>query len=369
MSDRTNQHFVPKFYFRNFSVDNCTIGALLTSDGRTFLRAPLKGQCAKKNFYGSKELESLFSQAESCHQEGIIAALDTANNAQSENLSAKKIHYLLQAVLFQRSRTALEAEKSKSAHEKMATTWFKHWLRHRREEPADEIIEHIEAGRFQLTENRTYRVNLSIATAMQNCLAITDLNLCLLRNRTDYPFIFSDAPVVFYNSYCRKVRNRGVLGLQCPGLQIFFPLDSWTLALLIDGEKYRGPHQEFLQHDLYERSDVSQINALQLHHSLNAVYFGHSEHAEYVHALWHTHKPLIKPIRYRYIVRPDLWIDGAPPEGELHQMMQPQIEHELSLSFISCDPVSEQDYVYAPRSPQILEELKQREREWNEENS
>lgn len=52
------------------------------------------------------------------------------------------------------------------------------------------------------------------------------------------PFIFGDAPVVFYNSYYRNVTARGVLGLQSPGLQIFFPLDSTTLLLLMDDKVY-----------------------------------------------------------------------------------------------------------------------------------
>jgi len=335
-------------------------------DGRTILRAPIKGQCAKKNFYGSKELESLFSQIESRHSEGIYAALDVANNLESEDLSAKEIADFLGAVMFQRSRTALEIAKSKSAHEKMALQMFRHHIKCSKNiDRAVEMISHIDAGNVTLTENPATTVCRSICTAFDLILGITDLNLCLLRNRTDYPFIFSDAPVVFYNSYCGNVRNRGVLGLQCPGLQIFFPLDSWTLALLIDSEKYDGPFRGFLQHDLYNRSDVSQINALQLHHSLNAVYFGNPQHEQYVFELWNAHRHSIRSIRDQYVIGPDLWVDGKPPEGELHQIFEPQINFDMSLSFIECNPISQQDYVYSPRSPEIREELMQRETQRN----
>jgi hypothetical protein len=61
MADRSSQHFVPQFYFRQFSSDRKRIGALLKRDGHVIPNASIKGQCAKANFYGSKKLESLFS--------------------------------------------------------------------------------------------------------------------------------------------------------------------------------------------------------------------------------------------------------------------------------------------------------------------
>ena len=62
MADRKNQHFVPQYYFRFFSENARHISAILKKDGRFIENAPIKGQCATDNFYGSKELESIFSQ-------------------------------------------------------------------------------------------------------------------------------------------------------------------------------------------------------------------------------------------------------------------------------------------------------------------
>jgi len=361
VTDRSNQHFVPQFYFRHFSADGSSIGTLLTRDGRTILRAPIKGQCARRNFYGSKELEALFSEMEGRHCTGIRAALDVANNAVSPDFTSEELFQFFQAIMFQRGRTALEIEKSAPAMEKMMLELFKHHLQHEKTvENIDEIIRHIDAGHVTIAERPCATVARSLNIALESTLGITDLHLLLIRNRTDYPFIFSDAPVVFYNSYCRNVRNRGVLGVQCPGLQIFFPLDPWTLALLFDGDRYTGPYRGFIHFDLLSRSDVSQINALQLHHSLNAVYFGHPAHEEYVHDLWNAHRPTLRPIRDNFVVGADFWIDGKPPEGELLQLFEPQIDYDLKLSFMSCEPIAQADYVYAPRSPELREELRQR---------
>lgn len=362
MTDRTNQHFVPQFYFRHFSTDGKTIGALLTRDGRTIPRAPIKGQCARKNFYGSKELESIFSQLEATHCLGIRAAIDVANNASSPDFSPEELFQLFQAVMFQRGRTALEIDKSSDATSQFILEMFKHHLRNSGDvKKVDELIRHIDSGNVSVTEDPSATIARSVDIALSNVLGITDLHLCLIRNRTDYPFIFSDAPVVFYNSYCRDVRNRGVLGLQCPGLQIFYPLNAWTLALLIDGNKYTGPFHEYLQFDLCSRAEVSQINALQLHHSLNAVYFGDPSHQQYIHDLWLAHRRSIRSLRHKCVVGADFWVDGKPPEGELIQQFEPQIDFKLDLSFIGCDPIAEVDYVFTPRSPELWDELRHRE--------
>lgn len=366
MTDRTNQHFVPQFYFRHFSSDGRTIGTLLKRDGRTIPHAALKGQCARKNFYGSKELEGLFSQmeGEQCH--AIRAALDVANNASAPDFTAEELYHFFQAVMFQRGRTALEIEKKTPAMEEMTLQAFRHYLQHSEDiDRVDEMIHHIDAGNVAVTEPASATVVRSASIALESTLGIMDLNLCLLRNRTDYPFIFSDAPVVFYNTYCRNVRNRGVLGLQCPGLQIFFPLNPWTLALLIDGDKYQGPFNDFLQFDVYKRSDVSQLNALQLHHSLNAIYFGDPAHATYAEELWQAHRTTLSPLRDNCVVGADFWVDGKPPEGELIQVFEPQIGYDLSLSFVTCDPIAQTDYVFAPRSPDIRDELREREQQWD----
>jgi len=197
VTDRTNQHFVPQFYFRHFSSDGCTIGTLLTRDGRTIPHAPLKGQCARKNFYGSKELEGLFSQLEGRHCNAIRAALDVANNASAPNFTPEELYHFFEAVMFQRGRTALEIEKKTPAMQKMMLEAFKHHLRHSKDiDRVDEMIYHIDAGNVAVTEPASATIVRSVSIALENTLGIMDLNLCLLRNRTDYPFIFSDAPVV-----------------------------------------------------------------------------------------------------------------------------------------------------------------------------
>lgn len=362
MADHKNQHYVPKFYFRNFSEDKVTICTLLTKNGRTIHRCPIKFQCSKVNFYGSKEIESLLSSFEVRHSNAMHAARDVANNSQSEDLSAEEYHDLLEAIIFQRFRTALEVEKSSEAMCAMSLAAFRHHLKHSDHERKDEMVNHIDLGNITVTESSQSTILRKLQISMGSAVGISDLQLCLLRNCTDYPFIFSDAPVVFYNSYCRQVRNRGVLGLQCPGLLIFFPLDSQTAVFLYDSDRYRTQFGEYLEFDITERKDVSNLNALQLHHSSNAVYFSDWSHEPYLYDLWANHRPTMRPIKDIFVSNANFLVDGQKPSGPLMQILQQQVNFNLDLSFITCSPISQQDYVYSPRSKRIREILRKHER-------
>src|SRR5574341_1438369 len=78
MSDRANQHFVPQFYFKQFSRGAGSIHLLLQADDRIILNASVKGQCARRKFYGPQELEDAFSKLEGRHAEALRALLSIA---------------------------------------------------------------------------------------------------------------------------------------------------------------------------------------------------------------------------------------------------------------------------------------------------
>lgn len=189
-------------------------------------------------------------------------------------------------------------------------------------------------------------------------IGITDMHLCFLRNETDYPFLFSDAPVVFYNTWAWDVRNRGVLGVQCPGLQIFYPLSPKITAMLIDADRYAGPWSDSIVLDVHHRADVSQLNALQVHHAMSTIYFADSSDASYVHDLWSAHRSRLAKLQSIYTDKSEFWIDEKPPEGDLMHMFEPQVNHPLSLSFVDCQRIREHEYVYGPRNQEIHDELK-----------
>lgn len=206
MAERLNQHYVPQFYFRHFSVNRNTIGMLLVRDGRIVTHASIKGQCSRKNFYGSKELETQFAQIESQHCIAIRAALEVANIASAEFFSVEELRLFFDAIVFQRARTATEVAKHAPAIEKMLLFMFrKHLETTQDEEFLKTFDETLAAGNMSITESTASAIGRGLSTMLQNAPLIRDLSVCFIRNRTDYPFIFSDSPVVFYNTYAKAV--------------------------------------------------------------------------------------------------------------------------------------------------------------------
>jgi hypothetical protein len=354
LAENANQHYVPQFYFRHFSVDPKRIAVLLIADGQVVLNAAIRGQCSKKNFYGPPEVEKALSAAEAEYCQGVRAALDVANSSSAPFFSPREYVLLLEGIVFQRARTAAEARRHAQSMEEMQLFMFRRFIEEQDDiERRQEMLDAIDRGEISITEPTSVTAAKCITESLPLARLIRDLSLCLVRNRTDYPFIFSDAPVVFYNKYCEKVRSRGVLGLQCPGLLIFYPLDQWTCAILYDSDKYHGAFRGYVQYDAHQRADISEINKLQIYSAQKAVYFGNPLHEDYVHDLWRAHRPLLAKPESSCRINPNLWIDGKPVEGDLIQLMDPQLNTTLNLSFLECHQVSQADYKYKPRDPEL----------------
>jgi len=354
---RSNQHYVPQFYFRRFAQGKRTISMLLKQEDRIIPKASIRGQCSKNNFYGDPEIETLFSQLESRHAE-VLRKWDRFNWVGDEKLAPEDCRDLWEAVSFQRARTAFEIEKVSKAISEDVTEMFRKTLEHRLDVPnRDEVLEALGSGNYVIEQDPKSIVLHEIIAAQRGSRLLADLRICLLRNMTKRPFIFSDSPVVFYNSYLRKIDFRGVLGLQSPGLQVFYPLSSGTCLMLLDREVYGVSHAT-IQCDITEASDIEQLNALQLHHSSKAVYFAGEEYSEYVSNLWRGHKALIVPPAAEFHLREDWLINGEPTETPLHHMFERQISHDLKLSFVDVEPISPDEYVPRDRSPELVAKVK-----------
>ena len=75
MTECVNQHFVPRFYFKNFSEDSSRIHLLHMANDRIIFNAPIKGQCARRKFYGPPEIEGSLSQLDAGYSRPIKDAI------------------------------------------------------------------------------------------------------------------------------------------------------------------------------------------------------------------------------------------------------------------------------------------------------
>lgn len=359
MSQYANQHFLPKFYFRRFSGDSDAINLVHCASGKIILDASISHQCAAHKLHGTPEVEQALNQLEGRHANALRVISDAGWKSNWSGMTPEILGDLWQGILLQWSRTLLNFEKSKDIPNSFGLPAFRAYIASRRDDPyRDRILEAIDKGQVRIAPAREYAVLQSISLALESVLLISDLGLCVLRNHTDFPFVFSDSPVVLYNTLMRNVVSRGVLGLQTPGLQIFFPLDADMTLMLYDEAAYNLKHDGAI--DLILRSDVSQLNALQFKHSLNAVYFGDLASLEYVGTLWVAHgRTNSRPAVEARVLRSAL-IDGRLETRPITQIMEPHLDFRLSLSFIKCEPLPDSGNFPGHRTPDLAKEHKAR---------
>ncbi|HEX8323314.1 MAG TPA: DUF4238 domain-containing protein [Tepidisphaeraceae bacterium] len=348
---RQNQHFVPRYFFRLFSLEKKAICALLKSTGRIIESTSIDKQCAKNNFYGSHEVEHALQLLDGNHCNSIRSLIAAAWGGPA--LKDRSISDLLEFIAVQNARTEFEAEFESTQSEHFAEICFRHFVEHNTDAIfREQAIVAMDAGQVHFKKDRAAAAVLNVKTALDLAFLLSDLSISVLCNQTDYPFIFGDSPVIFYNQWARNVSNRGVIGYQSPGLQIFAPIDSYTLVYLFDPSKYSGKCTDGKIVNLVDRSDISQLNAMQLHQSLNNVYFGDPADASYVSKLWDTHSKSLRPHVFGVEKASHLIADGKLIEDGFI-MRRLLNRHPLSLTFSHCTPISESDYKFIPRTPEL----------------
>jgi hypothetical protein len=357
VAEQSNQHFVPKFYFRRFNGGSECIHLLHQRSERIILGAGIRGQCARNKFYSNGESETPFSAVEGGHARTLQYLSEAAWSRTEEDITLEHYNSLLHAILFQRARTLLEIEKDASTIESMTFEMFKEHVRNSPGiEDRDALLEQLESGNIRIKIGQRWVARTSITTMLNCADLITDLDYHLLRNHTTLPFIFGDSPVVFCNTLYQNVKNRGVLGLQTPGLQILFPIDPKTTVMLIDDSVYGGRYREPFLVDVYERCDVSQLNALQMHNSLDAIYFGDQNDQQYIMQLWDAHKSNIKKERVEFRDIRGWLHNGTAIRERAWNGFDAHLNFRLSLSFIDCKPIRPEQYQFRRRSPELYKE-------------
>ena len=339
MATRKNHHFVPQFYFRRFSSDGRSICALMRGTGHVVRRASIKGQASKDWFYGSVEAESALSEIEGHCSAALreLAALKDPTQLSAEHIEGLLIHLTLQ-----RSRTEAARVAGQPIHDKMAQLVVEMGASNADGLSDDQralILDNLDSWQADPVAAQ----GLEMATAMQSAEALSDLRPLLLVNTTNRPFIFGDAPVVFYNPYCRDVTLRGVLGFASPGLLVILPLDSRTCFLLVDAEVYRVRASANNRVSVRDLRDVAALNKLQLHAASGCVYFEEERFSGYVKALWaEEHKRLTKHAG-SVAQAPGFDAQTREPLGEIVHAFQPQLAYRPLLSFLKHEIVGDGD--------------------------
>jgi hypothetical protein len=279
MGDYKRQHFVPKFYLRNFAVDEdkkCI--ALYNHKTRKYIpRATIKGQAYGNYLYGNdgaveKDLQP-FEEAVAKLFANPISKINPPDNP-------KDFHLLREFMLVQHFRTPKagnEVLDSLNAGLKAITPF----LRPDEQLPPDGKLSH------------DFPALLSLYNALDRLPLMNYLTVRSIVNLTPYPFITSDHPVVVYNQWMEgRGLYLGATGIAVMGLQMFLPIHPRLMYCLYDPFIYDFSNKDSGTVGIESEEVILQLNELQYLFSDEHLYFDGSLSERYFTELIKTSKQL-----------------------------------------------------------------------------
>jgi hypothetical protein len=275
MADKQRQHYVPKFYLKNFSFQNNLkeIGVFNIAKDFFIQNGKLKTQCYKPFFYGKDgELENLLSELESL-MSPLIKNILTSNKLPIKNSSEH--HTLLYFMLLTEIRNPMASKAIQESQD--------HILYHLNE------FGETKSSDFQydfpkVSQEEMIKITFS---SLEKSFAITqDLNYKLILNSTNTPFITSDNPLVKYNQYLEYRKSlMGKTGYATTGIQLFLPLNPQTMILFYDSNIYKVGDKKKNYINIDSQNDVDQLNLLQFLNCEENLYFNYGISLNYLRAL------------------------------------------------------------------------------------
>ena len=288
------------------------------------------------------------------------AILSIAWNPRATTLSDDEDYLLREAILLQRARTPRTARIHASTTDQMMLYAYSEYLGGM---PAtkerEATIRAIRNGKVMISDSLLVTLLIALRLVPRTVPTISDLSLLILRNHTEVPFILGDSPCVFSNHYMRSIKETGVLGTLTSGLTAALPIDSQTQVLLYDADVYTPKYSTPGCIDIFRISDVSILNALQLHAAEENIFFSDINAQSYIHELLSAHRRILQDHQGRFIVHNSgkVLINDIPNVGEVLHVFEPQLPITLDLSFISTASLRSNENPNRPRNLALAQKI------------
>lgn len=265
-----NQHYVPQFYQRNFSVDGKTIGAYILEREKVVEQAPIKHQSSEDYFYSENmKIEGALSGMEALASDVITKIL-----ANPKVILSKEERYTIYSfVIIQIGKTLAQANLIQETADKTARMMLKKYVAAMRnsedaaevEGLTDEIIDSVS---INLKEPGLFALGTQ-AQLVNTCI---DLECKVLMNNTKIPFVTSDNPACMYDSFLERM-DEFTYALGSRGLQIYFPLSDRTALFYYDSKCYKLGDRKKNYVEITDENDIKELNKLSACSANKVIYY------------------------------------------------------------------------------------------------
>lgn len=261
MASNKNQHFVPRCYLREFThnSENKAINVYNIDRKKCITKAPVKNQCSKDYFYGKDEqLESAIRLVEVAYAATLRDIINGPRVLSERQKIVLKRFWLLQYL-----RTEAASMRSVEMNNRITE------------------VAGINGEEFNLEIKEA--VQMSMRTYADNMYVIDDLKICLISNKTDFPFMTSDDPAILtnkwhLNDWRTKFRS---FGLRTSGDLLFLPLTPKIICVAYDGDVYSIPNKKGWA-SISRLRDVIAFNEHQFLNCKANIFLKNIEHQSFV---------------------------------------------------------------------------------------
>jgi len=261
MAEKKKQHYVPKFYLKFFSIEGNKTHLKIYNkiNHKIIQKGNLKGQAQENYFYGEDlALENFFGEIEA-ESSAIFHEIVKTGILPKKN--SKEHQYTWIFLLLQAYRTPTQAKEMNEMVDSMVKSILKY----------EKDFKRYDLSSFQIGLNDTPVRN--IKTLIEGLPMMRDLELKLIANNTNTPFITSDNPTFKYNQFLESRNFKfGKTGMGCKGLQIFFPLSPSIMLILYDPKVYKIGNKKQFSGISITANDVDELNLLIFLYAHQAVY-------------------------------------------------------------------------------------------------
>lgn len=272
-TDKKNQHYIPKFYLRNFSYQNNKkqIGIYDIRKEFYFRQAKLKTQGSKNFFYGfDGKIEDNLANIEG-DLSSIIRNI-ISNKTVPQKGTVEHLDLLLFVVLTD-VRNPVKIEGMKSTFSEMRKRLL-------------ELNSKTDVAKLVPNPNHEEIIKLLFGGIWETVQTILDLDYKLFINQTSTPFVSSDFPIVKYNQFLElKKWPHSKTGYGLTGLQIFIPLNHEILLAFFDKDIYKIGDKKKTIYNVTNDKNVNDLNILQFLNCLETIYFSEKANENYIHSL------------------------------------------------------------------------------------
>jgi hypothetical protein len=278
MGYKSRQHYVPKFYLKNFSNTEASIGTFNLLSERYIKDASIRNMCQKNNFYGAdKKMEEFLAKEIESGAAKIIETILMTNEFPSD---LDEYQHLLAFLLVSEARNLKMADSQNKMVDYIAKVLLEGDPEFRKEGIDLDTI----------TIGLKEPANHMIEFALESVKMVADLEPLLIQATGARTFITSDNPLIRYNPFYLDNDYPGGFGYMGRGLMLFFPIAHDKCILLYDRIVYDIPGAKDNVLSLNKARDIDRLNDLFYLNAYNNLFFSQRTPQTYIENLHHSNK-------------------------------------------------------------------------------